>query len=102
MLLVGLSSYGQELVGFNDEMDNKKTWMLDGSPIYLGGDRVFVAFQLPESEDLKEVAIYNVLGKKVSTQNTNIVDLRFLPAGTYILRVSLVEGQSLICKIIKM
>lgn len=61
----------------------------------------FINLQLPGNESLKEITIYNIIGKEVSTQYTNKVDLRFLPTGTYILKVSLVDGQSLMRKVIK-
>lgn len=61
----------------------------------------FIILQLQGNQNLKEVTIYNIIGKEVSTQKNNKVDLRFLPSGTYILKVSLADGQSFMRKVIK-
>lgn len=74
---------------------------LENIKLYPNPTSDFVIFQLPERQRLKEVAIYNITGKQVSRQNTNKVDLRSFPAGTYILKVSLVDGESVMRKVIK-
>lgn len=61
----------------------------------------FVNIQIQEGRSIKEVAIYNVTGKQVSVQRTNNLDLRSLPAGTYILKASFADGEKLIRKVIK-
>lgn len=61
----------------------------------------FVNFQLPQGQSIREVAVYNITGKQISVQNSSNVDLRSFPAGTYILKASLVDGQKLIRKVIK-
>ena len=74
---------------------------LESIKLYPNPTSDFVIFHLPERQSLKEVAIYNITGKQVSRQNTNKVDLRSFPAGTYILKVSLVDGESVMRKVIK-
>lgn len=61
----------------------------------------FVNFRLKQGQNIKEVAVYNITGKKISVQNSSSVDLRSFPAGTYVLKASLVDGQELIRKVIK-
>lgn len=69
--------------------------------IYPNPTSDFINLQLQSSQNLKEVVIYNITGKQVSIQNTSKVDFRSLAAGTYIIKISLDDGQSLIRKVIK-
>lgn len=61
----------------------------------------FVTLELQNRQNLKEVEVYNITGRKVSRQNTNRIDFRELPSGTYILKIAFIDGQSLMRKVIK-
>ena len=80
------------IVAGNNELENIK--------LYPNPTSDFVTFHLVDRQNLKEVAIYNITGKQVSRQNTNKVDLRSFPAGTYILKISLTDGESLLRMVI--
>lgn len=75
--------------------------VFENTRIYPNPTSDFVTIQLLEGQELKEVHVYNIIGKLIYSKNTTKLDFRSFPAGTYILKVSLTDGQSLMRKIIK-
>ena len=69
--------------------------------IYPNPTSDFVYIDLHDTHSVKELTVYNITGKQVVSQKTTKIDLRSLPVGTYILKVSFTNGQHLIRKVIK-
>lgn len=74
---------------------------LESIKIYPNPTTDFINIQLRNTQNLKQVNVYNILGNLIHTQNTTKIDFRLLPAGTYILKISLADGQSIMRKVIK-
>jgi|SRR5690625_39633 len=69
--------------------------------IYPNPTSDFVNIELQGAQNVKEISVYNITGKRIVSQNKTKVDLRLLPSGTYILKISMTDGQNLIRKVIK-
>lgn len=88
-------------IHINSESLGVEDQEFDKIKLYPNPTTDFVTFQLGAHQNIKDVEVYNITGKKISVQRTEKVDLRAFPAGTYILKATLENNQNLIRKVLK-
>ncbi len=60
-----------------------------------------VRVQLPNNQEVQKIIVYNLMGKKIITQNTNKIDLSQYPSGAYLVEIITKSGETQTRKVIK-
>jgi len=99
------NNYGHDAyydnIKINTELLAIEDHMTQSIKLYPNPTTDFIHVQSIDKALIKEISVYNMIGKKLIVQKDSPIDLKALPVGTYILEIITVEGQSIMKKVIK-